>query len=152
MTVEINTTQDIAERIKELMRKKKKLNATIKRGRKIQVKARIEKKKVVTELTKLKKDGSLFRGMTVDEARKAVKDAIEATDPKDVYPADLERTFDRLEKPSVGEHKVVDLGKIPERPISKNGDDDDDAEVVGVADVATEDDDVDDGVVDLSDQ
>lgn len=149
------STEEAAQRIRELMKKKRKLIATMKRGKKIQIKARIEKKKVNDELRSLKGKTNLFKHMTPEEAREEVRRRIEDVKPEHVYPKDLERQFDRLESPSSVEHKVIDLGKVPERPMAKaTRSEDTEPEVVAeeafasVGDDQTED----DGVLDLSDQ
>lgn len=150
-------TQDPSERLKELMKRKKKLLVTIRKNKKTQVKARIEKRKINEEIRTLKGKANQFRNMTPEEAQAEVRRRIDDVDPSEVYPKDLERQFDRLDKPTKKNYKVIDLGRLPEKPLNSGADSDDDQDShVGSADAAhpdlTESNVEEEGVVDLSDQ
>lgn len=108
------------ERVKELIKKKKKLMARIKQSRKAQIKARLEKKKVNEELRRLRGKKNLFADMAPARAQESVKKEIEAVKPAQVYPRDLEKRFDKIDKPKqpTDTDKVIDLGRIPEQPIA----------------------------------
>lgn len=118
------------ERFKELMKRKKKLLAKIRRNKKEAVKARIEKAKINEELRLLKGKKNLFVGMSTEEAREKVRMNIEAVSPEQIYPKDLERQFDTLDKPKAEQHKTLDLGKVAESPLAARPRDDDDS-IVG---------------------
>jgi hypothetical protein len=104
------------ERVRELMKRKKKLLAKLRRSKKEQVKARIEKRKINEELRSLSGKKNLFAGMDADKAASAVKKSIDDVKPGDIYPKDLEREFDKIDRPAVADqHKILDLGRVKER-------------------------------------
>lgn len=140
------------DRLRELMAKKKKLMAKIRRCRKEQVKARIEKRKINDEIRKLRGKKNLFSDMEHSDAAELVKKTIESVDPNDIYPKDLEREFDKIDKPAVDKKKTLDLGKIKEQPLpvaTRGSSDEDDTVdgVVGDSEEPTEE----EGVLDFSD-
>jgi hypothetical protein len=146
------------DRIKELTKKKKDLMKKIRTNKKAQIRARLEKKKINSELRQLKGKKNLFTGMTPSEASKFVKSKLDSVKPSDIFPKTLEREFDRIERPRNGAegYKVVDLGNIPERPLqhpNRHKDLDEDTGVIGIgtpADGETSDTIEEDGVIDLS--
>lgn len=90
--------QDSRERLKELEKKKKRLIRTIARNKKSAAKARAAKKRVLSEIRSINGKYSAFNGMTDKQAEKVVKKDLDNVKPVDVYPTDLEREFDKLER------------------------------------------------------
>lgn len=103
----LESAEEKRKEFKELMAKKRKLLTKIKRTKKALVKARIEKRKINEELKKL---GPLA-GLSVDDAKSKVAAEIEAVQPGQIYPQDLERQFDRIDRPKnrTNDRDVLDL-------------------------------------------
>jgi hypothetical protein len=141
------------ERFKDLMKRKKKLLAKIRRNKKEAVKARIEKAKINEELRQIKGKHNLFADMDPEKARETVKSRIEAVNPSEIYPRDLERHFDSIDKPKAKseQHKTLDLGKVSETPIITKPRDEDD-HIVGDDNEEYDRTYIEDEVMDLSDQ
>lgn len=146
------TAQDPNDRLKELLKRKRKLLVVIRKNKKSQVKARIEKRQINEEIRNIKGKANQFRNMTEEEARAEVTRRIDGVLPSEVYPRDLERQFDRLDKPTKKNYKVVDLGKIPERPMNSSADFDDEDSHVGSEETHPDLVEQEGEVIDLSDQ
>jgi hypothetical protein len=122
----------IRSKVAELKKKKKKLMAAVRRKRKSLAKTQLEKKKVAAEEDMLRERLGPKRGMppksqsrrsrpkTQDKfagvdpvvAQARVTKEIEAVEPEDIYPKDLEREFDKIDTPGEqADTEIVDLGK-----------------------------------------
>lgn len=132
------------QRCMELAKQKRRLLDTMKKHRKALAKARAEKKKINEEITKLRKSGYAFHGMTATEAMERVKNEIKSVKPLDIYPKDLEKKFDKLERDSEVKYKKgsVDIADIDGDASEATGHDYDDSP--NVIDSGL-------GVIDLSD-
>lgn len=121
--------QDSRERLKELEKKKTRLLRTIARNKKSAAKARAAKKRVLSEIKSIKGKYSAFNGMSEKQAEKVVKKDLESVQPADVYPKDLEREFDKLERKQ---------GHRPDRDVVqlKEGDLEEDYSEEGVLDLS----------------
>jgi hypothetical protein len=108
--------QDVALRVKELIKKKKEFNKKLRRMKKTQIKTRIAKRKVNEEIRGLRAKKNLFVGMSAEDAMKLMKVKMDGVSPSDMFPVDLEREFDKLDmqKSNPAGHKILDLGRIPE--------------------------------------
>jgi hypothetical protein len=127
------------QRFRELLRLKRKLAATIRRSKKVQIRARMEKRKINEELKKIKGRSSVFADMPQKKAEKIVKKQIEAVHPDDLYPKDLEKHFDKFDARDSSENKIVDIGKISDKPLSHSrrrhaDSEEESSEIVGSAD------------------
>jgi len=91
---------DLTERFKELAKRKRKLLITMKRARRTLARARVEKKKVNAELGRVRKAVNIFGGLSPEEAARRVSVEIKSTGPEHIYPNDLEKEFDRLDRKS----------------------------------------------------
>jgi hypothetical protein len=128
----IVTAENNIERIKELMKRKKVLLTRIRKSRKLQIRARMEKRKINEELRRLKGKKNLFNGMTKEQAMDKVRRDIDGVRPEHIYMKPLERAFDKIERPgnTSKNYSVIDLGKLSENPRSlpkvkpDSGDDD----------------------------
>lgn len=138
------------DRVNELTKRKKKLIAKIRRASKTQAKARVEKRKINDAIKALRGKRSPISGMTPEQAAVAVKSSIESVVPSDMFPEDLEREFDKVDRKSKSvPQKVLNLGRIPEQPISVGSPSEDDDGFVHVEAQPHGDD---YGVIDLSEQ
>lgn len=146
---------EVDGRVKELIKKKKKLMREIQSAKKKQIKARIEKRKVNEELRAIRGKKNIFEGVAPEAALRKVRATIEAVTPEEVFPRELERRFDKIDHPKADDEvrKTIDLGRIPEQPIAggRRGGDDDDT-VGGGDDIEEAVYSEEDGVVDLSDE
>ena len=91
---------DLIARIKELAKRKRKLLITMKRARRTLSRARVEKKKVNVELVRVRRAVNIFAGLSPEEAAEKVSKEVRATGPEHIYPADLEKEFDKLDRKS----------------------------------------------------
>lgn len=115
------------QRYKELLKLKRRLLDQMKKHRKALAKNRAEKKRINEEITRLRKSGYAFAGMSSDAARARVGDEIRSVKPEDIYPRDLEKQFDKLERTTVVKYRKgsVDLDDIEDDGVgvrSKNDD------------------------------
>jgi hypothetical protein len=151
MTPFLETSQSSKITLGELMKKKRKLVTTMKKSRKVLAKARAEKKRVNEEIMKLRKTADRISALPADQAQIEVAREIGRTTPCDIYPDDLEREFDKIErihdKSDVDESQVMDANMGEDKPSKKGrkakNDSDGNGSVVNV--------DEDEGVVDLRD-
>lgn len=154
--------QTSLERIRELTKRKKILLGRIRKSRKLQIRARLEKRKINEELRRIKGKKNVFLGMTKEQSMDKVRADIEGVDPKELYPRGLERAFDKIERPSdkSKNYKIIDLGRIPENPRSlpkiKEGSMDDehstDVSVEDIVDAGDTGEQQEDGILDMSDE
>ena len=102
----------VADRIKELANKKRKVQTKIKRAKRALVKARVEKKKIDSDIVRLKSLTNAFDGLSPEAARDRLEKELDQVKPEDIYPEKLEKSFDRMERPKKGvnEREVIDLG------------------------------------------
>jgi hypothetical protein len=126
-----------AQRYKELLKMKRRLLTQMRKHRKSLAKARVDKKRVNEEITRLRKSGFAFAGLTPEQAQKRVSGEIRAVTPEDIYPKDLERKFDKLERKSEVMYKkgMVDTSDIDDDSrahAAAPGDQDDDREIYAV--------------------
>ena len=130
-------------RYKELLKIKRRLLDKMRKHRKTIARDRIEKKRVNEEITKLRKSGYAFAGMTVSAAQARVSDEIQATKPEDIYPKDLEKQFDKLERTTEVKYKkgLVNLDDIDDDVPTRSSPSDDDGGTVYLGKTA--------GVIDL---
>lgn len=106
----METEIQFKERVRELTAKRKKLITSTKRAKRTIIKNKVEKDKVDTELKKL----GVLAKMPAEEARKAVLAEMDDVQPGDIYPKDLERDFERIDKKGkrvkpAAEKDVLDL-------------------------------------------
>lgn len=140
----MNDINPNAQRFRELLKTKRRLLTRMRKHRKALAKDRVEKKRVNEEITRLRKSGFAFAGMTPSQAATRVSNEIQAVTPEDIYPKDLERKFDKLERTTAVVYKKgkVDVSDIEDSGPETKGKAKDDEDVV----VALQD----DGVLDLS--
>lgn len=140
-------TDPNALRYRELLKLKRKVLNDMRKHRKALAKKRIDKKKINEEITRLRKSGFAFHGLTPAAAQRRVSDEIRGVTPEDIYPKDLERKFDKLERTTEVKYRkgTVDVSDVDDSPTAPRGGKDDDEGVYAV----TFDGD-DNGVVDLS--
>ncbi len=117
----------LKERVHELTAKKKKLTTSMKRAKRTFIKAKTERVKVDGDLKKLKAHQAALAKMTPEEKRKAVLEEMADVTPEDIYPKDLERDFERIDKKGkrvkpAAEKDVLDLAIE---------DDDEDGDIAG---------------------
>lgn len=93
---------------RELMAKKRKLIASMKRAKRKVIKLRVIKNKVNEELKKIK---ARFALMTFEEARASVASELDAISTQNIFPKKMERDFDRMDNNRTGstERKIIDL-------------------------------------------
>ena len=91
---------NLIERLKELAKKKRKLLITMKRARRTLSRAKVEKKQVNEELNRVRRAVNVFEGMSPEAAALKVAFEIKATGPEHIYPNDLEKEFDKLDRKS----------------------------------------------------
>lgn len=137
-----------AQKFKELTRLKRRILDQMRRHRKSLAKARVDKKRVNEEISKLRKSGFAFAGLSPAQAQSRVADEIKAVTPSDIYPKDLERRFDKLERTTAVTYKKdkVDVSDIEEASTAPARRNDDDDEIIldrgeGVVDLGEHDDD-----------
>lgn len=134
-----------AQRLRELLKQKRRILDTMRKHRKSLAKARVEKKRVNEEISKLRKSGYAFSGMSTGAAQARVADEIKAVTPADIYPKDLERRFDKLERTTKVTYKKgkVDVSDIEEASVVpvRRGDEEDEVLATAVG--------KNDGVIDL---
>ena len=133
----------------DLMKKKKKLMGVMKKSRKVLAKARAEKKRVTEEISKLRKTADRINAMTPEDAQVEVAKEIGRTRPSDIYPDDLEKEFDKIDrihdKADTDENQVMDANMGEDKPTKKGRKSSRDSEVHGTI-IAVEED---EGVIDL---
>ena len=117
------------QKYRELSKQKRRILDKMKKYRKSLAKARVEKKNVNEEITRLRKSGFAFAGMTAVEAQAKVSGEIQAVEPGDIYPVDLERKFDKLERTTEvtyrkGSVDISDMGSGPAASRLSSHDDD----------------------------
>lgn len=107
-------TDPNVQRYRELLRLKRRLLTQMSKHRKSLARDRADKKRINEEITKLRKSGYAFSGMTAVAAQERVGDEIRAVKPEDIYPKDLERQFDKLERTTEVKYKkgLVDLDDL----------------------------------------
>jgi len=86
------------ERLKELEKMKRVLLTRMSRHRKELAKCKVRKRAINEEIFRIKSNPGVFDGMTSQQAFSAVATAIRDTKPEDMYPKDLEKEFDKIEK------------------------------------------------------
>lgn len=86
------------QRFRELLKLKRRILDQMRKHRKAIAKGRVDKKRINEEITKLRKSGFAFVGMSTSEASARVSSEIRDVKPEDIYPKDLERQFDKLER------------------------------------------------------
>jgi len=160
MEVEIH----LEVRVKELAAKKKKLVTAMKRAKRTFVKSRVEKAKVDAELKKLKAKASAISKMTTEEARAHILSEMDSVTPENIYPRDLEREFERIDKPRgkrpVNEREVMDLAPDSDdddggyTPSARHMSDDAEGKVMAAAAIVGDDEEEneEDEVIDLSNE
>ena len=143
-------TDPNVQRYRELLKQKRRLLSQMKRHRKSLAKARIDKKRVNEEITRLRKSGFAFAGMTTLEAQARVSTEIQAVEPGDIYPKDLEKKFDKLERTTEVKYRKdsVDISDVNKK-VNPSGHRHHDKDDEGGYSVIL---DEDCGVVDLSEQ
>lgn len=136
---------------KELAKQKRRILDQMKKHRKALAKARIQKKHINDAMSKLRRSGFAFGGLTTAEAKARVSSEIRSTKPEDIYPKDLEKKFDMLEQSSAVKYKkgtvnVEDIDAMPESANRKSHESDlDDGDTIngpsglGVIDFGEED-------------
>jgi hypothetical protein len=142
----MKTTDPNIQKYKDLLKQKRRLLDKMRKHRKSLARARVDKKRVNEEITRLRKSGFAFSGMTAVEAQERVSGEIRNVTPEDIYPKDLERRFDKLERTTEVKYRkdsvdISDLDDDSQVPRPKTKDDDE-----GIYAVTLE---HEDGVVDL---
>lgn len=136
-----------AQRYRELLKQKRRLLNQMRKHRKSLAKSRVDKKRINEEITKLRKSGFAFSGMTAIQAMNKVSSEIQAVSPEDIYPKDLEKKFDKLERTTEVKYKNgrVDISDLDEDgPATRVKDSDDDGVYAVTLDPQN-------GVIDLGD-
>lgn len=122
------TGQDLPESVKnhmlgDLMKKKRKLVTTMKKSRKVLARARAEKKRVSEEIKKLRKTVERINTMTPELAQAEVAKEIGKTRPSDIYPDDLEKEFDKIDrihdKAATDDNQIMDASMGEDKPAKK---------------------------------
>ena len=121
----------------------------MKKHRRYLAKAKATKKSVNDEMAQLRRSGNVFGTMTMSEVKEHVQNEIKAVKPEDIYPKDLEREFDRLERNSIVNMRkdpidIDDNDDVQVKPSHAKFDDDEGAVVsvdedAGVLDMSSED-------------
>jgi hypothetical protein len=137
--------------VEDLMKKKRKLVVVMKKSRKVLAKARAEKKRVNEEIKKLRKTVERINTMTPEMAQAEVAREIGKTRPSDIYPDDLEKEFDKIDrihdKSATDENQVMDANMGEDKPAKKGRKSVRESEVHGTIITV----DGDEGVMDLGD-
>lgn len=140
---------ELIARYKELTKLKRRLLEGMKKHRRYLAKAKATKKSVNDEMAQLRRSGNVFGTMTMSEVKEHVQNEIKAVKPEDIYPKDLEREFDRLERNSIVNMRkdpidIDDNDDVQVKPSHAKFDDDEGAVVsvdedAGVLDMSSED-------------
>ena len=132
--------------LRELFKQKRRLLDKMKKHRKSLAKLRVEKRRINSDISKLRKSNNIFGSMTAVAAMEKVTDEIKSVRPNDIYPRDLEKEFDKLEQKSAVKHRnrSVNLDDLePHGPSPKSHPEEEDTiDSIGVEDSL--------GVIDLS--
>ena len=121
-------------RIEELKKAKKKLNESMRRHRKMLAKNRLAKRRLDEELKNLKGDKNIFLGKDKKTVGKLILKKLNSVKVDEVYPPQLEREFEKIEKRPNIDEKVADIDVV--------------AEVATLGDILDDE----EGVIDLSDE
>lgn len=124
----MKSTDPNVSRYRELLKLKRRLLDQMRKHRKSLAKSRAEKKRINEEITKLRKSGFAFAGMTTTAAQARVDEEIRSVRPEDIYPKDLERQFDKLERTTNVNYRkgMVDLDDAEDgSDVGKRSSDDD---------------------------
>jgi hypothetical protein len=115
------------QRYKELLKLKRRALDQMRKHKKSLARIRVDKKRINEEITKLRKSGFAFAGMSTMEASARVSGEIRDVKPEDIYPRDLERQFDKLERTSEVKYKKAsaDLDDDDSGPKASRPSDDD---------------------------
>ena len=143
----MKSSDETLKQFRDLLRQKRRLLDKMKRHRKSLAKGRVEKKKLNEAISRMRRSGFAFAGLSTIEAKSRVETEIRAVTTQDIYLRDLEKKFDKLEQSSEVKYRgaTVDIDDIDDAPTARVRSDDDEGVYAVHVDPET-------GIVDFSEQ